>query len=130
MAITAVGLVYHALLAHLTDFAGLELLLDHMLHSVVPVWFLAHWLAFEPKAQAGFAALPLWLAYPGVYCLYALIRAQFDGIYPYFFLDIADQGPGPVLINILGLLAGFAVLGGLIVLAARALSDRRLARQG
>ena len=130
MAIAAVGLVYHALLAHLSDYAGLELLLDEMLHTVVPIWFVLHWLAFEPKERARPAALPAWLAFPAVYCFYALGRAAFDGVYPYFFLDIPEQGLVQVLINIAGLIAAFAVLGGIILLAARMLSVRQLAQHG
>ncbi|WP_323763838.1 Pr6Pr family membrane protein [Marinovum sp.] len=130
LAIVAVGLVYHALLAHLNAYTGLDQVIDVMLHTVVPMWFVLHWLAFEPKERVGFAALPGWLGFPAVYCLYALIRAQVDGRYPYFFLDIAKHGLAQVGLNIAGLIAGFAVLGAAIVLLARLLSGRQLAHQG
>ena len=130
MAIAAVGIVYHALLAHLNDYTGIDLVLDETFHTLVPIWFTLHWLAFEPKERITFATLPLWLAWPGFYCVWALGRAQFDGQYPYFFLDIADHGGMQVTINILGLIAAFAVLGAVIVALAKALTPRQMAHQG
>lgn len=130
LAIGAVGIVYRTLLAGLTRYQGLEALVDDSMHIVVPVWFALHWLALEPKAHLGWRDIPLWLAYPAVYCGYALIRAQVDGRYPYPFLDIAEKGLAAVLVNMAGLLAAFALGGGLIVLVAKALSFRQVARQG
>lgn len=130
LAIGAVGIVYHTLLSGLTRYQGLEALVDDSLHIVVPVWFALHWLLLEPKAHLGWRDIPLWLIYPAVYCGYALVRAQVDGRYPYPFLDIADKGLAAVLVNMAGLLAAFALGGGMIVLVAKALSFRHVARQG
>lgn len=130
LAISAVALVYHTLLAGLTNFQGLAIVIDDMLHTVVPLWFAAHWLVFEPKSRLGFTDIPLWLAYPAIYCIYALIRAQIDGRYPYPFLDIGEKGIGQVAVNMAGLLVAFALGGVLIVLVARALSSGRMAQEG
>ncbi|TNF20129.1 MAG: hypothetical protein EP318_12075 [Rhodobacteraceae bacterium] len=130
LAIGAVAIVYHTLLAGLTRYQGLEALVDDALHIVVPAWFALHWAVFEPKAHLGWRDIPLWLAYPAVYCAYALIRAQVDGRYPYPFLDIADKGLAAVLVNMGGLLVAFALGGLLIVGLARLLSSRRVAQDG
>ncbi|MHA7875680.1 Pr6Pr family membrane protein [Roseivivax sp.] len=123
LSILAVGLVYHLLLAHLSDLSGLEARIDDMLHTVVPLGYLAYWTGAAPKAGLGLRDLGLWLGYPLVYCLYAILRAQLDGVYPYPFLDISEAGPGGVALNVLGLLLAF----GALALAIQALA-RRMAR--
>lgn len=130
LAIGAVGIVYHTLLSGLTRYQGLEAYVDDSLHTVVPVWFALHWLAFEPKARLGWRDIPLWLAYPAVYCGYALIRGAFEGRYPYFFLDPVKQGLDGLVFWVLALLAAFALGGGLIVLVARVLGMRQVAQEG
>ena len=128
LAIAAVGIVYHTLLSGMTHYAGLEAVVDDSLHTLVPLWFALHWLAFEPKARLGWRDIPLWLGYPAVYCVYALIRGGMDGRYPYFFLDPVRQGPGGLVFWILALLAAFALGGVVIVLVARLLSSRQEAQ--
>ncbi|MCE0505458.1 Pr6Pr family membrane protein [Roseivivax sp. GX 12232] len=123
LSILAVGLVYHLLLAHLSDLSGLEARIDDMLHTVVPLGYLAYWTGAAPKAGLGLRDLGLWLGYPLVYCLYAILRAQLDGVYPYPFLDVSEAGPGGVALNVLGLLLAF----GALALGIQALA-RRMAR--
>lgn len=125
LAIVAVALVYHALLAGSTSYQGIDMLVDDMLHTVIPLAFAAHWLLLEPKDRIGFRDLPLWLCYPAVYCVYALIRGAATGRYPYFFLDPSRQGVAGIAAWIAALLVAFALGGALIVLTARAMSRRR-----
>lgn len=122
LAIAAVGLVYHTLLGGVHQ--GLDWWVDHMLHTVIPLGFAAHWLALEPKDRIGWRDLPVWLAWPGVYCGYALLRGAVEGRYPYFFLDPGKQGLTGIALWILALLAAFALGGALIVLTARAMVRR------
>jgi len=75
-----------------------------------------------PKSGLRLGDIPYWLILPLVYCLYAMTRAQVDGDYPYFFLDLADLGLARTVVNILGLLIAFAGVGAVIVLLARVLS--------
>lgn len=130
LSILIVAGVYHALLAHLNDFTGLDAMVDAMLHTVVPLGFGAFWLAYVPKAPLRFADILPWLGLPLVYCLYAMARAQVDGVYPYFFLDLAELGVVRTALNILGLLIAFAGVGALIVLLARVLSWREKGEEG
>jgi hypothetical protein len=57
--------------------------IDEMLHTVIPVLYAIYWLLFAPKEGLTYRAVPLWLSYPLVYCGYALLRGEVDGIYPY-----------------------------------------------
>lgn len=125
LAFTAVGIVYHVLLASENDYSGVDLLIDQVFHTIGPIWFALHWLAFEPKSRLSWRDLPLWLAYPAIYCAVALIRGAFEDRYPYFFLDISTLGALGTLIWVLAMLAAFAVVGVVILLIAR-LSTRKL----
>lgn len=130
LAIVLVAVVYHLLLASENSYVGVEWLIDATFHTFVPIWFSLHWLAFEPKAQVGWRSLPLWLAYPTLYCAYALIRGLFDGKFPYFFLDPGKQGMLGILAWMLALITAFAMAGALIVLLARALKPRQVTQRG
>lgn len=122
LSIIIVAAVYHALLAHLNDFAGLDAVVDALLHTVVPVGFGVFWLTFVPKADLRFADILPWLILPLVYCIYAMARAQVDGVYPYFFLNLDKLGVAQTALNIVGLLIAFAGVGAFIVLLARGLA--------
>ncbi|WP_425040111.1 Pr6Pr family membrane protein [Primorskyibacter sp. S187A] len=124
LAIGAVSIVYHVLLAHLVSYEGVERFVDVMLHSVVPLGWLAFWVVFTPKARLRFRAIPWWLLYPLVYCVYALVRGAFDGVYPYPFLNVEKLGLGGVAINVLGLLIVFSIGAAAIVVVGRLLAHR------
>lgn len=126
LAIIAVGIVYHLLLAGQSDYTGVELVIDHVFHTIAPIWFPLHWLAFEPKERVNWRTLPVWLVYPAVYCLYALLRGLVDGVFPYFFLDPGAQGLVGLGLWMAALLAAFAVVGSVIIAVARSLSADRL----
>lgn len=119
LAIGAVSIVYHLLLAALLSSTGLEAVIDEMLHTVIPVLWAVYWVIFAPKGGLSFRAVPLWLGFPLVYCGYALMRGELDGIYPYPFLDVAAEGMISVSFNILALLAAFWLAGLVIVAVAR-----------
>lgn len=119
LAIGAVSIVYHLLLAALLSSTGLEAVIDEMLHTVIPVLWAVYWVIFAPKGGLSFRAVPLWLGFPLVYCGYALMRGELDGIYPYPFLDVAAEGMISVSFNILALLAAFWLAGLAIVAVAR-----------
>lgn len=120
LAIAAVAIVYHTLLAHLIDVSGLAAALDALFHTVIPVAYGLYWLCFAPKTGLRAAHVPLWLSFPVAYCLYAVLRGQLDGVYPYPFLDVAARGWGGVALAATGLLLAFWLAG----LAIVALADR------
>lgn len=116
--IAMVGIIYQILLAPAEPLVGLDWWPDALFHAIVPAATLVWWLAYAPKALR-LADLPRWLAWPVAYCLYILIRAQFDGNHVYFFLDIPRFGLAIIARNIVGLVAVFAAFGALMVLAGR-----------
>ena len=119
LSIGAVAIVYHLLLAHLADYQGLEILADEMFHTIVPAAWALYWIGFAPKKSLSFSQVPVWLAYPLIYCVCAMIRGTLEGRYPYFFLNVDKLGITGVALYIVGLLCAFALGGAAIVLAGR-----------
>lgn len=118
LAILVVGLVYHGLLAPPEPLPGLSFWTDLGFHTLVPIGVALWWLLWGGRGLR-LTQVPYWLIWPSAYSAYALVRGQFDGIYPYFFLDIGTQGVGGVALYGLGLLVGFALLGAVIVGVSR-----------
>lgn len=118
-AIVLVGIAYHLLLRNVWAPQGLQLLADYLLHYVVPIAALACWVAFPPRARLGILAPLVWCLYPVCYLIYALIRGEVLGTYPYHFIDVASLGYSRVLFNGFGLLAAFIVLGAIVLAIAR-----------
>ena len=52
----------------------------------------------------------LWLVYPLVYFVYALLRGHLLGAYAYPFIDVAMLGYAQVFINAGGILLGFVAV--------------------
>ena len=112
--ITVVGIIYNIILRFLWSPQGLQLIVDELLHTVIPIWFILYWFIFVPKETLKWNILP-WLIYPVIYCIYTLIRGAIFGFYPYPFIDVNALGYTKVLINILGLVIVFFVVSLLLV---------------
>ncbi|MEK6478439.1 Pr6Pr family membrane protein [Catalinimonas sp. 4WD22] len=111
--ITVVGLVYQLLLRQIWEPTGMQKLVDELLHSVNPLYFILYWYLYEDKAQLKWRFIPVWLLYPLIYLLYILVRGSFSGFYPYPFVNVSELGMSQVLLNSLGLMLvfiGFCVL--------------------
>jgi len=122
--------VYHALLAQLHAFTGLDALIDTMLHTMIPLAYVGYWAVFVLKSGIRYSDILGWLVLPLVYCIFAMARAQIDGEYPYFFLNLADLGVARTGVNIIGLLLAFAGIGALIVALAKLLARRGRSAEG
>jgi hypothetical protein len=118
-AITGVGFAYHLLLAHLWAPEGLVWLADQGVHTAVPVLSVLWWIGLAEKAGHRWGHAALAMIWPLAYCLYALVRAQFSGFYPYPFIDLPTLGLSRLAFNIVGLSLGFFVLGLAFVAIAR-----------
>lgn len=129
IAIVGVGIVYHVALAHLLDLSGLALLADHGVHTVVPALTLIWWLWFAPKERFRPMAIPVWIAWPLIYCIYIMIRASGSGFYPYPFLNVTELGVGLVARNIVILSLAFVAIG-LLLTALHDLLRRWLSPTG
>ncbi|MEO8112424.1 MAG: Pr6Pr family membrane protein [Ginsengibacter sp.] len=97
--ITIVGLVYNLVLRFLWQPQGLQLVVDELLHSVVPLLFVFYWLFFVPSAGLKAKDILPWLLYPLAYLIYTLIRGAITGLYPYPFIDVVQLGYNKVLFN-------------------------------
>jgi hypothetical protein len=107
--ILVVGAVYNLVLRFLWQPQGLQWLVDELLHTVIPLFYLCHWFIHSSKQALPWKnALP-WLLYPLVYICYTLIRGSIVHFYPYPFLDVDVEGYPSVLIACL--LLTFAFLG-------------------
>lgn len=115
-----VGITYHLLLAGLWNPQGMAFWADQGLHTATPLLMGLWWLAFAPK-DIGLRNIPQWLAVPVLYGAYALVRGSMTGFWPYPFLDVGILGPVQVAVNLAVSLAGFAVLGAVLVGLARLL---------
>lgn len=108
--ITAVGLVYQLVLRWIWEPAGIQKIIDEMLHSVIPLFVILFWWFWEEKQRLDFNLLAGWLIYPFVYLVYILFRGTISGFYPYPFVDVDKLGYGQVMLNSLGLLAVFLMI--------------------
>jgi len=117
--IVFVGLAYHFLLRNTWNPQGLQLLADILLHYVMPALFLLHWWFNFPKGALRWTYPLIWGLYPTVYLGYVLIRGQLIGNYPYGFIDPNAIGYQRTMINAVGLLFVFILLGLLLVALGR-----------
>ncbi|MBW8243415.1 Pr6Pr family membrane protein [Muricauda oceani] len=117
MALTAfivvVGLVYQFVLRKLWSPTGLQMVVDEMLHTIIPVLMYVYWLMFCAKTTVAWKQLSPWLLYPFGYLVFVLMRGHFSGFYPYPFLSVTELGFGSVLLN-----SCFVVVLMLLVMAA------------
>lgn len=124
VSIAVVGLAYSILLRHLWHPEGWQFVADELLHDVMPLLFLGYWWCCVPNGTLRLRHLPLWLIYPLVYFIYALLRGHLLGAYAYPFIDVAVLGYPQVLANAGGILVGFVLVGLLMIGLDRRLSAR------
>lgn len=123
--IAMVGLVYAALLRHLWAPEGAQWLADTVLHTVMPVGYLAFWLTCVRKTGLRWYDPLLWLIYPLFYLGLILVRGKMSGFYPYPFIDATALGYAGVAANTAGLLIVCAALGSCLVVIGWWLARRQ-----
>lgn len=127
MAVTSimfVGIVYNLLLASRWDPQGWQKVADVIVHNAVPVLFLLFW-ALRPHGALKWTSAIFAAAWPLAYAVYGLTRGEFDGFYPYFFMDPTTVSYGQIAINLAGLVVAF-VFGALLLIGiSRALGRRK-----
>ena len=115
MYITIVGLVYNIILRSLWKPAGLQWIVDELLHSVIPLLFIVLWLFFVPKGKILWKSVLAWLLYPLFYLIFILICGPSSSFYPYPFIDVSKIGYNKMLINSAGMLLAFLVVSILFI---------------
>lgn len=97
--ILTVGLTYNVILRALWQPKGLQLIVDNLLHTIVPFLYLIFWIICVKKNNLKWKDVLPWLIYPFVYLVYVLIRGAISGVYPYPFIDVNQLGYGKALVN-------------------------------
>jgi hypothetical protein len=113
--ITTVGAVYQLVLRGLWEPTGMQRIVDELLHSVIPIYVIVFWIAYENKSAVSWKSIPSWLLYPLVYLIYILFRGHLSGFYPYPFVNVTELGLEKALVNSGVLLLAFVVLALIIV---------------
>ena len=112
-------------------------------HIVLPVLYVADWVAFYEHGKVGWKLPLLSALFPLAYLAYVFVHAalwHFDSsvmnyagtdpvIYPYFFLNPERVGAGGIAAWVGALLAAFVAGGFLFMLADRLLAGRKAARR-
>ena len=117
--IAIVGIIYALLLRQLWNPQGAQWLADFLLHTVIPIGYVVHWLLFAPRTGLRWMLAVHWLLYPGVYLVYVLARGAVSGLYPYPFVNVGVLGYGGVLARAAGFLLVFLGTGLLVVAVGR-----------
>lgn len=123
--ITVTGVVHWFLLRPLPEIqnlTGWAEACDVGLLIVVPLLAFLGWLAYGPRPRITAGTVWLALIFPVGWLAYTLLHGEIAQWYPYPFVDVAELGYVPVLLNCLGIAALFLACGGLALVA-----DRRLA---
>jgi len=97
--IIVVAAVYHVMLAPLWDPKGWNLAAQVILHTIVPIAFLADWLVFSRRGATPWRTGLNALALPVLYGIWTLAHGAATGFYPYPFLDAGELGYGWVFAN-------------------------------
>ncbi len=114
-----IGIVYALLLHGLQHLTGVSLAIDWVLHDVQPPLVALFWLVFAPKKGLRWRDPWLWAVPPVIYFIYAMVRGQYGGGYPYPFIDVAKLGWPQTLINAAAICFAFVVAGWLLVWLGR-----------
>lgn len=97
--ILVVALIYNTVLRFLWELQGWSIVLNELLHVVVPFMFLLYWIYFVPKSQLKWKHIWGWLIFPLTYITFVLTRGSQADFYPYPFLNVTKLGLEKVLIN-------------------------------
>lgn len=111
--ITLVGLVYEGTLRQVWHPEGARFVASLLLHDVVPLAMLAHWLFLREKGALRWPDAFAWLLFPIVYLGYLLLRGALTGWWLYPFMDADVLGYTRVAFNaaaLLGLLLALSLI--------------------
>jgi hypothetical protein len=109
------GVVYNTLLAS-GGKEGWDLVSNFIIHIANPIVVPLVWLVAGPRGIIRQKTIYAALILPIGWAVYALIRGQFVGAYPYPFLDVATNGWASVItfivvIAIIAIILGYVLLG-------------------
>lgn len=124
VAITVTGLVYHTVLAGLSELSGPGLVADTLVHTVVPLLAVVGWCLFGPRGWTSWQVVGLSVIFPLAWLTFTLVRGPLvGGFWPYPFLDVDEIGWTRAILNGAGVGVVFVTLA-----AAAHGADRLLSR--
>lgn len=122
--ILVVGAVYNLILRFIWNPEGIDMVVDELLHSVIPLLFLIYWFAFVRKDEVQWKNVFPWMLYPLIYFIYIIIRGALCGRYPYPFVDVNTLGYSAVFTNSAILTLAFGILSLLFIGLAKVLNRK------
>ena len=117
--ITVTGVVYYAVLAGDQHFVGIAKVGDVLAHFVSPLLYIGTWL-FGSRGLLQRRHVGQSLVFPVLWIALTLVRGAIIHIYPYGFVDVAQNGYVAVLVTIVVMLAAAGAMA-----AGAARFDRR-----
>lgn len=124
--IAVVSLIYNLVLRGLWAPQGLQRIVDELLHTFIPLFYIIYWFIAAPKAGIQWKHIFPWLLYPLVYLLLVLLRGAFSGFYPYPFISVNELGIKQVIINSGLITCAFILLSLMVIAASKALARKGL----
>lgn len=124
--IFVVGFVYNTILRFIWQPKGLQLIVDEMLHLIIPIFYIVFWIKNVKSSELNYKLIFKWLRYPILYLTVILILGSYSNYYPYPFLDVIKFGYPDVMKNILFLSLFFGVVSYLFIIIAKFKSNRKL----
>jgi hypothetical protein len=106
-----VGLVYHFLLHATWSPQGWSLVVNILLHYVMPAAILLDWLLFTARGGLRWMDAPKWLVFPLIYGGWTLIHGYATDWWPYWFVDVSALGLVRAALYFAGLLVFFLLVG-------------------
>ena len=126
--ITIVGIVYNTILRLTWDPQGLQRIVDELLHSVIPIYFILFWVIFTPTEGLKYKQVFSWLIYPLVYIFYAVVHGAITKFYPYLFVDVTRHGYSKVMFNAGMILLAIFVLSLVLIATGKATGKKKVAK--
>lgn len=110
-----VFIVYNTMLRGIATLTGWNILLNDLLHVVIPILFIIYWLVFRTRGTLHWRDGLYWIFFPLLYLIYTLIRGAMVNWYPYPFLNAAKLGYPIALRNISVVIVIFLIAGLLLI---------------
>lgn len=122
--IVMVGLVYQIALRHLWQPQGLQMAVDELLHSVIPILVIIFWSMYESVKPVNYSQILKWTIYPLLYLIFILVRGIFSNFYPYPFVDVVNIGIAKTLTNSAILLLMFMIMSVFFLFVGKSIIKR------
>ncbi|MCH2190912.1 MAG: Pr6Pr family membrane protein [Gammaproteobacteria bacterium] len=111
VAIMGVGIIFHTLLSSPANQQGLDLLANLITHTFIPILTFLWWAGFQSQHYFAWQDAIAGIFFPAIYCVYALVRAEYSGFYPYPFIDLEKLGAAGLIKSIFIISLAFLILG-------------------